>query len=190
MKKLILATAVAALVSVPAGMTAQSPASSNPDHRVLGYQDSATGKFQPLVKAEPDTTTPTSTGTIKLSIYILIRSAVPSTANVICGASVGTSSVDLTAGTVSGEYEEEAFSPATVSGTTANCTVTIPYAWTIPAASSTVKDTITGSYTVEVINTDGTTTFSVFRLTGGNFLSLTAVPATGTTTSVNKSVIL
>jgi len=188
MKKLILAAVVTALASFPSVMTAQSPSSTNPQHRVLGYQDPETGKFHPLAKIQPDTTPP-SHGTIRLSISILIRSTFPSTANFLCGAMISASSINLTTD-AQASFGEEAYSPATVSGSTATCTVTIPYSWAIPAASSTVDDSITGSYSVTVVNSDGTVSGSVLRVTSGDFLSLTTVPASDTTTSVSESLIM
>jgi len=189
MKKLILAAAVAALVAFPAVTTAQSTGSSNPHHRVLGYQDSATGTFHPLMKAEPDTSISPSHGTIRLTINIQIKSTFPSGTNLFCTASVAAISTNLSPYSVAAEYEELASSPATVSGSIATCTVSIPYYWVIPPASTTVLDAITGSYTVEAINpTAGAG--ELLRSTSGDFLNLTTPPAISTTTAVTESVFL
>jgi len=178
MKKLILAAAVAALVAFPAVTTAQSTGSSNPHHRVLGYQDSATG-----------TSISPSHGTIRLTINIQIKSTFPSGTNLFCTASVAAISTNLSPYSVAAEYEELASSPATVSGSIATCTVSIPYYWVIPPASTTVLDAITGSYTVEAINpTAGAG--ELLRSTSGDFLNLTTPPAISTTTAVTESVFL
>jgi len=193
---------LAAIAAVTLGVTlagsavapAQSDDPSTPHRRVFGYQDAQTGEFRPLGRVDPElanTTSPT-TGTFQLAITIKIASSFPTgTARaIICGANVTENSTSLTTFSSAAFYEETASSYATVSGSTATCTVNIPYSWVVPAPSATVMTTIAGSYTVEVANTAVTAGPPLLRLTGGDFLSLKAVPTTGAVTKTAISVTI
>ena len=192
MKSIALAAVVmCGVVTSPITSTAQSACAVSPQKHVLGYQDPQTGAFRPLLHEVPDANAVAVTGTIKLTLTITIKSVFPAGSKLTyaCGAGLLESSVNLTTDTAT-LYEEEASSVATVNGNTATCTLTIPYSWIVPAASPTVDTTFTGSYSVNVINNDGTATSTVLRSTLGYFLSQTTVPASGTTTTAAVSVTL
>jgi hypothetical protein len=174
--------------------TAQSEDSSTPHKKVFGYQDAQTGEFRPFSQVDPElaNTTAPSTGTFQLTITIKIASSFPTgTVRTIgCGANVTESSMSLTTAATAAFYEETAASYATVSGTTATCTVNIPYSWVVPAASATTLTSVTGSYTVQVSNSAVAAGPPLLRLSGGDFLSLKAVPATGAVTKTAISVTI
>jgi hypothetical protein len=137
---------------------------------VFGYQDPETGIFQPMVREVPDATTPATTGTIQLALTIKLLTPLPANGSVVCGASLLAESLNLT--TVTGStWTEDAFSVATVNSSgVATCTVNVPYSWVVPAKSSTVLNSITGDYSIEMSDAAGKAP-GVVRMSSGTFLS-------------------
>jgi len=159
--------------------------------KVLGYQDTQTGEFHPLSHVVPEATAPT-TGTIELAITITLKTAVPTGGTVLCSTDITASSEDeATATDVA--YSEHAYAVATVSGSTATCTVNTPYSWTVPAPGTGIIDELEGSYTVEIVPAS-TSVFSVAELEGrssaSEFVSTTKFPATGAITKYTVAVTL
>ena len=168
-----VALGTAVLASIP--VSAQSIAT--PHKKIFGYTDES-GVFHPAVKAEPDATVTPTTGTIQVVITVALKTALPKGGAVLCGTDLTGQSINESTGS-DAVYEEEAFVVATVSGATASCTVNVPYEWTIPPASSTVIDSLNGSYTVEMTTAAGVLP-GVVRLTDSSFVSGAKIPATGT----------
>ena len=179
-----LGAALAASAPAPAQTSAVVPMSG----KVFGYQDASTGRFRPAQIEAPDVTAAPTTGTIVTTLTIKLASAFPAGFKIVCGTEIDGQSVDTTTG-AEVNFEESSSSVATVSGTTATCTVRTPYAWTLPAASATVGNFVTGEYTVNVYSA-GTALPGLLRSTEGSFLHLTKLPAFGTVTSVPVSVTL
>ncbi len=158
---------------------------ATPHHRVFGYQDSQTGTFHPVNQSQPEaTSTAASTGTLEVVISINLKTAVPTGASVYCATFITATSETVSASPVISIWEEQAYSLATVSGSTATCTVSTPYSWNIPAASSTQINTILPTYTVAIVPTTvkyiGTYGIGI-RSSTGPIPGLTKVPATSTT---------
>jgi hypothetical protein len=139
---------------------------------VLGYQDTQTGQFHPFNHFVPEALVAPITGTITLTLHITLKTAVATGDKVICTADVLAS---YTSAAGSTDYTEGAASLATVSGSTATCTVSIPHSWQFPAVSATDIESLEGSYTAEIINPNATTTAQALltRSSGSEFVSLT-----------------
>jgi hypothetical protein len=178
-----LGTALAASAPAFAQTAEVTPASG----KVFGYQDVNTGKFHSAQIAEPDVTATPTTGTITATLTIRLSSTFPAGFKIVCGTEIDGQSIDTSNGT-GASFEETSSTVATVSGTTATCTVKTPYAWTLPAGG-TVADFVTGEYSVNVYSA-GSALPTLLRSTEGRFLHLTKLPAFGTVTSVPVSVTL
>jgi len=159
---------------------------------VFGYQDSRTGTFHALRQAVPETTTAPTTGTVEVTMNIKLVSTFAKSTTIGC-------SIDLT-GSVTSEttftgtsYEETAGSTATISGSTATCTATIPYSWLIPAASGAEVESFAGNYTVSAYaatNSAASILASASRSSGSSFVSLKTIPASGTVSKYTINVTL
>jgi len=128
------AVMLALTLAGPALASAQSAEAGSRHNKVFGYQDPETGVFHPLSTATPDVSTPATTGTIELVMTITLKTALPKGGAVLCGVDLTAFSENLSTYTISDWYEE-AYTAATVSGSTATCTVNVPYSWVLPAAS-------------------------------------------------------
>jgi hypothetical protein len=179
----VLATAFAGSVAA----SAQSPSVVG-QKRVFGYQD-AKGVFHPLSRSEaPETTTAPFTGTFELTIAITLKTPVPSGYAVYCTTDLEADATNDDT-SVSEDYSEIAYSEAKVSGSTASCTVNTPYSWVIVQASSTETDSITGTYSVEMVPT-AANAVELGRSTSGTFVNLTKIPATGATSKYTINATL
>jgi len=184
----LMALSVFALSCTTAATShAQSTSTSAPHKRVLGYQDPETGTFQPLIRALPDTSTSPTTGTVELTLTISLKTALPKGGTVVCSAYLYAYSQNLSNYTVT-DWSEEAYSLATVSGSTATCTVNVPYSWIIPVNSSNVSNTFSGDYLVEMLNATNVSP-ALIRTSLGPFVA-GAIPATGSTTKYTLSLAI
>ena len=193
----------AAIAAITLGVTlAGSPsaaaqsAQTAPEHvKIFGYQDTQTGTFQPLAHAEPDTSAP-SLGKYVVTFTIKIASTFPAKSVIDCRVGIVATSINMTTGTYV-DYDEAATSDLTLalaSPTTVTCKVTIPYSWALPAASTSVKNSVSGSYSVTVYS-PSTTTIPVTSVedsrTSSSTLPIPAtVPAAGATTSATVNATL
>lgn len=118
---------------------------------MFGYQDTKTGTFHALSKAAVDAATSptTATATFDVTFNLKLISTFAKGTTAYCEAFVTVTSFNETTDKEV-SYEEEATGSVALSGSTATCTATIPYSWLLPAASSTVQETLGGSYTVFV----------------------------------------
>ena len=189
-------TVLAAMAAVYlwAALTVSTPAFAQASEvvpmngKTFGYQDASTGTFHPAQLVEPDVTAALSTGTITATLTIKLASSFPAGFKIVCSSALVGQSVNTSVDTFT-SFEESTSSVATVSGTTATCTVRTPYAWALPAASSTVSNFVTGTYEVNVYNA-GTALPGLLRSSSGQYLHLKTIPAAGTVTTVPVSVTL
>jgi hypothetical protein len=182
-------TAIALSLSLTGGLRAvaqeESSAPAIP-HKVLGYQDKA-GVFHPFQHAEPETTPAATTGTFVISITVTLDTAVPSGGSVYCFTDILATSVAESNPEGAATYEESNYVKATVSGSTATCSIKTPYSWNLPAASSTTLNSIGGTYTVAIVPSTTTVVASggiSARSSTADIPGLTKIPATGATTNI------
>ncbi len=160
----LLIVKAATVVLLASGLTVaafeqtEGPKPPAPHQKTFGYQDAKTGVFHPMLKIEPHVTTAPTTGTIELTITITPKTLVSTCGSVYCTTELDASSESET--TFTGvDYLETSFSVAKVTGSTATCTITTPYSWIIPKASTTQTNTLSAVYTVGIF--PPTTTLSV-----------------------------
>lgn len=158
------------------------------EKRILGYQDPETGVFHPMLHAIPDTTTPPTTGTFKVTLNITVKSQFPTatTRTIQCNSMFDVIAIDQTDAATT--YTESAFKNATGGSGVFTCTLTIPYSWVLP--TSTIQKTLTGAYDVTVSNSTATAGPPVLRIATGDFLSTSTIPADGTTSSYTVNVTI
>jgi hypothetical protein len=190
-KAFVFAAAIVVSAMVPTfthSALAQSSAKiNNPStKKIYGYQDPQTGEFHALKPAAtPDATTAPTTGTVEVTLKITLKTAVPKGGSVICGISLGVEKI-FSDGTDS-SYEESAATVATVSGSAATCTMTIPYSWIITPGTA-LEESFGGGYNAEILTE--TAEPGILRGSDGTYASATTVPASGTTTKYTEDVTL
>jgi hypothetical protein len=187
----VAAVLVASGLAVAASAQTDGPKPQAPNRKVFGYQDAKTGVFHPMLKIEPDLTTAPTTGTIELTITITLKTPVPTGGSVYCSTELDASSESET--TFTGlDYIETSFSVAKVTGSTATCTVTTPYSWILPKASTTQTNALSAVYTVGIYPPTATPTVvdeENYRTSTGPFGG-TTIPATGAITKYTVSATL
>jgi hypothetical protein len=137
----------------------------------IGYLDPHTGVFRPLMNTteRPESAAASTkiTGEIKITGTVAIVSpSITSTTPITCSAT------GIVVGDANGPVLEEASSSATITGTTASCTVLIPYEWLLVTPTA---DTVTISVGVSALS-------AAPRIHTQQLATLT-VPANGVTTS-------
>lgn len=138
---------------------------------MIGYLDPHTGGFLPLVTTteSPDSAAASTeiTGELKITGTVTIASpSITSTTPIECSATA------IIVSDPNGPITEEASSAASRSGSTATCTVLIPYEWLL-AAPTTDKVSLSVSVTAESVS---------LRIHTHQVATFT-VPGGGTTTS-------
>jgi hypothetical protein len=180
---------LAAVAAVGIALTASAAAraqsrDSEPQGKVYGYVDLVTGLFHanPQVAPAPETTGTlvTHTGTVEVTIKTTIDTTLPKGAAILC---------DVTLDANVGGFlpTQVAASAATISGTTATCTVNVPYAFTGPSGASAVYGgtyKVTASYVAS--STQPLTDFNVIQqvtapISAGT-QTVIVLPADGTVT--------
>jgi hypothetical protein len=125
-------------------------------------------------------------GTFTFKITITIKSTNLGSDTIECSGAATVDDINSTTGMLSGVYIEEASVAATRSGSTATCTVNIPYSWGLANAST---DLVGLDYVVIAFNP----TAASLGLPGRNhthILASTKVPANGTTTTINAAATI
>ena len=176
MKVLRLSLAIACLVGIVGTSFAQNVGNRKPQG-ILGVLDPRTGVFHTLpsvadsADAQPLIAT---TGKFVVNFTITVAATIASTAKIACVVNAST------ADAASGNFvQEEAAALATRSGSTATCTVNIPYSWNLSSASI---DKVTLTYSIEApVEATATTAFPQRMSTQS--LATIAVPTSGTTTT-------
>jgi hypothetical protein len=148
---------------------------------IPGILDPQTGSFRPTPAAtESDANVPPPTATagkIVLTLTATLTTSFPTTEVFSCGlnATVGDVSTGLT-------FSDTIFVNATKTGSTLNCTVTLPYSWDLVAPTS---DTMLVLYTINAVNGSGA---NPTRVAQHGVASVHNVP-TGTTSYTRSTVI-
>jgi hypothetical protein len=178
-----------------AGAIARAQDVGTKPKRVFGFLDPKTGAFvaaSPM--ARPDAaTTPATTGKISLTISMKLATAFPAKSTITCGLNLVVLSVSENTTTFAiseGEWLETAASAATISGSTATCTVSVPYAWVLPSSGSTVTTTNTLSASFQVTVANATSTPTVLRISQQDLIVGENVPVTGAVSSYTANVTL
>ena len=125
-------------------------------------------------------------GTFTFKITITIKSTNLGSDTIECSAAATVNDINSTTGMFSGVYIEEASVIATRSGSTATCTVNIPYSWGLANAST---DLVGLDYVIIALNP----TAASFGQPGRNHTHILAnikVPTNGTTTTINVAATI
>jgi hypothetical protein len=189
----LMAAGLAFGLAVSASAQTNLPKPPDPRQKVFGWQDAKTGVFHPMLKIEPDLTPAPITGMIELTITITLKTAVPTGGTVYCSTDITAASNNTETFETGAMYDESSYSVAKVTGTTATCTVITPYSWILPAASSTVQNSLSSVYVIGILPASTSTTAVLSELDGrsstGPFGG-TAIPATGATTKYTLAATL
>lgn len=202
----ILSIAAIAALALGAGLAATATAAAQSDEtpvpipahpkKIFGYQDPATGDFHALGKMHgiaPDASSSTTlTGTLEVVVTVTLKTPLPKGGAVICVSDFIASQVTQTP-PADTTYDESAAVVATVAGSTATCTIKIPYAWAFPTGSGIVQHALDGSLDVEMFSAASTTvpvSGAMVRSVGQAIVSATAFPANGATTIYDVSATL
>ena len=144
---------------------------------IRGYLDPRTGIFHSMPHPDlQDADVPppaATTGKFVFTFTITVSSTLASTAKILCEASASledTASLNF--------ISETASVIATRSGSTATCTVNIPYSWNLSSAST---DKVSLAY--QIIGGVPSTTVPLATRTSGQSLKTISVPANGATTN-------
>jgi hypothetical protein len=178
---LVLSAVLAAFGSVAAQADTTAPAA-----RVYGYEDTETGTFHAARRAVADATTTTpTTGTVEVIFDIKLVIHFPKGTPLSCSIYLGVSETNTTT-FVSAGYGETAAASVAIDGTTATCSLRIPYSWLLPAGKGETAS-FTGTYTVSATPT--ATTYES-RSSNGTFVSTDVIPASGATSKYTVDVTL
>ena len=175
-----LCLACACVVALVQPVWSQTPTGALPG--IPGYLDPRTSTFIPLPQKAVEgagtaaTITPT-TGTLVVAFTITVLPSIPLSQTISCGVSAIV--IEQSSGL---SFSASASSAATRSGSTAKCTVTLPYSW---ALSSPDSDTVSLSWGIGTCETCG----QASRSAGGT-LGTINVPASGSTTQDSVKVAL
>ena len=173
----ILLCVLACVLGMNGALWGQNAAAA---HGIRGYLDPQTGMFHALPHpatsdAEVPATT-TSAGKFVFTFTITVDATIATTAKIVCTATA-TVEDNLTGGSPK-IILESASALATRSGTTATCTVNIPYSWNLATAST---DSVTLGYMIEAPAEASATTILPSRTTSVNNFSTIKIPTASTT---------
>jgi hypothetical protein len=124
-------------------------------------------------------------GTFLFKITITIKSTNLSTDTIGCSAGLSVIDQNPTTFVVTGTWEEGASVAAVKSGSTATCTVTIPYSWSLANGSS---DMVNLDYVIEVPASASNPPLP--NRVNSHSLASMHVPANGTTTTVTVAATI
>jgi hypothetical protein len=130
----------------------------------------------------PPTTSPT-TGTLVFTITIDLHPGFPSNAKLYCSASADTSEYTAPPDV---SFSADGYAQATISGTTATCSITLKYGWLLATPKT---DTLGLGVDVSVVfGTEGIAPYWVNQSVWSN--SVSGVPASGSTTPVKVTTAI
>lgn len=124
-------------------------------------------------------------GSFVFKFTITVKSTNLGTDTIACSANLEVFDENLTTFVLSGSYTEEAAVAATRSGSTATCTVTIPYSWSLANGST---DTVSLSYGIEAPASASNPPLPN-RINARSLASI-HVPANGATTTVTVTATI
>jgi len=161
---------------------------------IPGTLNPATGTFQPgiqplMAEASSLASVAPHTGTFEFDITITIKSTLPTTDIINCNATASTTDMS---GLSYNTIMETASATAVRTGSTAKCTVKIPYSW---ALLSPTTDQVSLNYTITAINPSSSNSSSATGSTGGirsstQSIGSSTVPANGATTIHTISAVI
>jgi hypothetical protein len=146
---------------------------------IRGYLDPETGTFHVLPHATDDAVPPPATtfsGKFVFNFTITVDATIASTAKIECLATALVE--DNVTGGSPNIITEEAAVVATRSGTTATCTVNIPYSWSLVTGST---DKVNLGYTIQAPSEVAATAALPARISSQQNFASISIP-TGTTT--------
>jgi hypothetical protein len=152
-----------------------------PNRAIRGYLDPRTGIFHSIPhpdtqdEAAPPPAKTTFTGSIVMNFTITVSTAFASTTPIACIGEAGLQD----AGSTTSIQELGGTTVTRGTGTTVNCSVTIPYSWNLASAGT---DKIRLAYSV-IAPIDFTQTAAFPNRRGSQLLGTIAVPISGTTTT-------
>lgn len=180
MNKLFVALGTCVLVAIAVPLLSQNSKSAAV-RGIYGRWDPTTGVFTPIHPApaaigEGEEAPPTTlyTGKIVVNFTLTITSAIPTGDTIACSVNVDV--VDTT-----GSITDSLASSAVRSGSTATCSVTIPYSWNI----TTTSDSVYVTYDVSAPPQPLVSGSTFPRRYSGRPVSTITVPANGATTTYN-----
>lgn len=180
-----IALACVCLIVIALPVLGQQKAAGNTG--ILGRLDPGTGSFTPVpLAAAGDTAAVTPverSGKVVFIFNITIDSTIPTTSVISCNAAVSVADNISAAYRSIDEYETVV---ATRTGSTAKCTVTIPYSWELVTPTT---DTLGRGFTISATLTSTTGGTVVLRTSSQSIPTIT-VPANGVTTTDTLAITL
>ncbi len=129
-----------------------------------------------------------TTGTLALTFNIKLSSSYPAGSIVSClGIVEGVTQNTMTG--AGNRWTELATSSSKVTGSTATCTISIPYSWSLQPTGTGVQNIYLGAYDISVADISGKTVLAN-RTSTSFFAHFTPIPVTGTTTKFTLNVTL
>ncbi len=129
-----------------------------------------------------------TTGTLALTFNIKLSSTYPTGSIISCLGIVEAITQNVTNGTTN-RWTELAAGSSTVSGTTATCTVSIPYSWNLQPAGTGVTNLYLGAYDLSVADISGKTVLAN-RTSTSFFAHNLPIAVTGTVTKYTLNVTI
>jgi hypothetical protein len=190
----IMYSLVAAAAGIALAGSAIAQSASAPHHKVLGLQDSVTGKFEPLAHPAASTAVTPTTGKFEFTFDVTVESTFPAGAMIACRATVEESAVIVTTTApfeTAVEYSESATGTVAAgkTGSVVTCKATIPYSWIIPATpkGGTFTNNLNASYDISVFNAPSSTisesTAEGLRTTASTITLSSTLPKDGAITA-------
>jgi hypothetical protein len=173
MKHTNVVLSLLAVFTLALPLAAQQAVRLSPSSAVYGRLEPkvlASADNEPTDEELPPLTT--YTGKFVVNFTITISSSVPTSTTIAC--SVGVVVID-----VAGDLSEDLSVTATRNGSTATCSVTLPYSWSLTAAT----DTVFVSYDVSAPPQPLTSTSTYPRRYTAHPISKITVPTSGSTTT-------
>jgi hypothetical protein len=148
---------------------------------IQGYLDPKTGAFHPIPAVEQSDAEPPATvtygGKFVFKFTITVAATISATAKIACTASADVTDIN---GASYNFFDETASALATRSGTTATCTVNIPYSWKLASGGS---DMVSLSYVISAPSEISTATDAYPNRISSASLTSIKVPLNGATTT-------
>lgn len=172
----------ACILGMSAALAGQS---SSVSHGIRGYLDPKTGAFHPIPTVEESDAEPPATATyggkFVFKFTINVAATISASAKIACSADVSVTDIS---GASYNYFDETASALATRSGTTATCTVNIPYSWKLASGGT---DMVSLSYVISAPSEISVATDAYpNRLSTASITSI-KVPLNGATTTTNIS---